>query len=63
MAVQFYRSRKTKAYHWRVRGRNGRILADSGEGYRRKADCAKGLLLVSTQLVRYVLGLKAAGRF
>lgn len=61
MAVQFYRSRKTKAYHWRVRGRNGKVLADSGEGYRRKADCAKGLLLASKQLVLYVLTLTVKG--
>ena len=58
MPVQVYQSRKTQLYHWRVRGRNGKILADSGEGYKRKQACVAGLLLASRQLVRYVLGLK-----
>ncbi len=27
-------------YRWRVRATNGRIVADSGEGYANRADCA-----------------------
>ena len=30
-------------YRWRIRAENGSILADSGEGYKNKADCLHGL--------------------
>jgi len=30
-------------YRWRLRHRNGNIIADSGEGYSRKADARNGL--------------------
>lgn len=33
-------------YRWRLRADNGRIIADSGEGYRNKADCQNGINLV-----------------
>ena len=29
-------------YRWHVRARNGRIVADSGEGYKTPAGCLKG---------------------
>jgi len=28
-----------KQWRWRLTARNGKILADSGEGYRRRIDC------------------------
>ena len=28
-------------YRWRVRAANGRIVADSSEGYENRADCAR----------------------
>lgn len=31
------------AYRWNIVHRNGRIMADSGEGYRRKRDCLKAI--------------------
>ena len=34
---------KTKAWRWKAKSRNGRIWADSGEGYTRKSDCIKAL--------------------
>jgi uncharacterized protein YegP (UPF0339 family) len=33
-------------YRWRLRADNGRIIADSGEGYRNKTDCQHGIELV-----------------
>ncbi len=39
--VQFYRDR-TRQWRWRVFARNGRELANSGEGYRRLRDCQRG---------------------
>jgi uncharacterized protein YegP (UPF0339 family) len=35
-------------YRWRLRAANGRIIADSGEGYISKADCQAGIRLVQT---------------
>ena len=42
MTVVFYKDRK-REWRWQVRGRTGRVLADSGEGYRRAVDCKKAL--------------------
>lgn len=33
-------------FRWRFRADNGRILADSAEGYKAKADCRHGVELV-----------------
>lgn len=41
-------------WRWRVRAGNGRILADSGEGYRRRRDCVAGLRLLFAALDRLV---------
>ncbi len=30
-------------WRWRLKARNGRIVADSGEGYKRKAGAEKGI--------------------
>lgn len=34
-------------WRWRVRARNGKILAEGGEGYKREADCRKALALLA----------------
>jgi len=39
--VQFYRDRK-KLWRWRAIARNGRILADSGQGYKARDKCEHG---------------------
>ncbi len=36
-------------YCWRLRAANGELIADSGEGYRKKADCHHGIHLIKTQ--------------
>jgi uncharacterized protein YegP (UPF0339 family) len=33
-------------FRWRLKGANGRIIADSGEGYKTKAACLAGIVLV-----------------
>ena len=33
-------------YRWRLRDNNNEIIADSAEGYKRKADCEHGIDLV-----------------
>jgi len=38
MRFQVYCDKKHE-WRWRFRARNGRIIADSGEGYCRKAGC------------------------
>ena len=35
-------------WRWRFIAANGRILADSGEGYSNKADCLNGINLVKS---------------
>ena len=40
MKVVFYRD-ANREWRWRLKARNGRYLADSGEGYKRKGACAK----------------------
>ena len=45
---QLYKDRKGE-YRWRLRARNGEIIADSNEGYSRKASCKHGIDLVKEQ--------------
>ena len=40
MKFIIYRDKK-KEWRWRLKAKNGRILADSGEGYKRKSACEK----------------------
>lgn len=34
-------------WRWRLRAGNGRIVADSGESYRKQADCLAGLRIAT----------------
>ena len=45
---QIYQDRKGE-YRWRLRARNGEIIADSNEGYSSKASCKHGIDLVKEQ--------------
>jgi len=38
-----YKSKKDKKFYWRLRHRNGRIIADSGQGYTTKPNAKKGI--------------------
>jgi len=42
MKFHIYRD-KAGEYRWRLVARNGRIRADSGEGYTRKYDCQRAI--------------------
>lgn len=45
MTLTFYRDRQ-QAWRWRLRARNGRIVAAAGEGFRRRCDCVRSATLV-----------------
>lgn len=40
MKIEIYKDDNGE-WRWRLKARNGRIVADSGEGYRRKIDVQK----------------------
>ena len=40
--LEIYRDAK-REWRWRLRASNGRIVADSGEGYRRRASMRRGI--------------------
>ena len=40
MTLTFYRDR-SKQWRWTVKARNGRKIANAGEGYRRYVDCKR----------------------
>lgn len=41
--IRIYMSKRDRQFRWRAVARNGKILADSGEGYKRKADLLHAL--------------------
>lgn len=45
MKFIIYRDKK-KEFRWRLLARNGKIIADSGEGYRTRTACKKSILRV-----------------
>ena len=45
MAYYVYRDR-VGDWRWHLKAANGRIIADSGEGYANRADCLAGIALV-----------------
>ena len=40
MKVEYYRDAKGE-WRWRMKARNGRIVADGAEGYKRRIDCVR----------------------
>lgn len=40
---------KAEEWRWRFRASNGKIIADSGEGYQNKQDCLHGIELIKTE--------------
>jgi uncharacterized protein len=51
---QIFKDRKGE-YRWRLRARNGEIIADSNEGYSSKASCQHGIDLVKEQAASAVV--------
>lgn len=47
-------------YRWRLKASNGQIIATSGEGYKRKADCLHGIDLVKQSSSARVIEQAAA---
>lgn len=45
LRIIVYKDRK-KEWRWRIKSRNGRILADSGEGYKRRISCKLALQMM-----------------
>lgn len=43
-----YKDTKSE-YRWRFRANNGKIVADSSEGYGSKDDCKRGIEIVKTE--------------
>ena len=39
---------KDGCYRWRYRSSNGKIIADSAEGYNNKADCINGIRIMES---------------
>ena len=54
---QVYRARD--GWRWRLRGRNGRIVAESGESYTRRRSAERGLGVV----IRAAAALHAVGEW
>lgn len=48
---EVYRDQKSE-YRWRFRADNGRIVADSAEGYTTRAACDRGIEIVKTEAGR-----------
>lgn len=44
-AFELYKDRQGQ-FRWRLKASNGKIIADSGEGYVRRIDCEHGIELV-----------------
>jgi uncharacterized protein YegP (UPF0339 family) len=45
MRFELYRD-SAGEWRWRLRARNGEVVAESGEGYKRREDCEHGINLV-----------------
>lgn len=51
MRVEIYKDKRGE-WRWRVKHSNGRILADSGEGYSRKSDAKKGFERLAASIIK-----------
>ena len=51
VAVTIYRDKKNE-WRWRVTSRNGRIIADSAEGYLRRGGAKRGLAALKKELTK-----------
>ena len=47
MRFEKYRDRARK-WRWRLRAANGKVIADSGEGYETESGCDNGIRLVKS---------------
>jgi uncharacterized protein YegP (UPF0339 family) len=47
LTLEIYRDKK-KMWRWRLKSRNNRILADGGEGYKRKSGVLHAVKVITT---------------
>lgn len=53
MRFVIYRDKK-KEFRWRLKANNGKIIADSGESYKRIKSCVRGIELVGSSKSAHV---------
>lgn len=58
MIMKMYQDKK-KDWRWKVVADNGRIVADSAEGYKRVADAVNGALIARIGIGNWLNGLQA----
>jgi uncharacterized protein YegP (UPF0339 family) len=58
MTYYYYKDAKGE-WRWRLKASNGRVLADSGEGYKNEQDCLEGIKLVKDSANAPVVEIKA----
>jgi uncharacterized protein YegP (UPF0339 family) len=51
ITFEIYRSPTNKQWYWRLRARNGKAIAVSGEGYLHKRDVTRGLNKIISDVV------------
>lgn len=51
MRVEYYKDKRGE-WRWRLRHRNGNILADSAEGYTRRASAVRGWLRITIEILK-----------
>ena len=56
--VEFYQD-SADEWRWRVVADNGKVVADSSEGYINRADCIHGLRVTAHQIYDYVVDVMA----
>ncbi len=59
MILKMFQDKK-KQWRWHVKADNGRIVADSGEGYVHLADAVNGALIARIGIGNFFDGLKPA---
>lgn len=59
MTYYIYKDRDSE-WRWQLKASNGRIIADSGEGYRNRQDCLAGIQLVKESAQAPVLEVQLA---
>jgi uncharacterized protein len=56
---EIYRDTRSE-YRWRYKSDNGNTIADSGEGYRNKPDCERGIAIMKASRDVPVVDLSAS---
>jgi uncharacterized protein len=58
MRYEIYKDH-TGDWRWRLRTQNGNVVAESGEGYRNRADCENGIRLTQNSAQAPVVDMSA----